>query len=274
MMNAKTAVMDSIEIDDIKIYYRKGSVDESLLNSHIKHQSVYFIPEYIAGDVDVVIDVGAHIGAYAMCATKILAKSKIYAIEACSETFHYLKKNIEENKFENIRIFNLALTGNNDDSVKLYHNLKDGSWGHSTSEKISDKEEIVPACSLSRFLSDNGINRCDFIKFNCEGAEYDILLNSSREVLRKIKLMLVLYHGDLSGRYKTEDLIAHLKDCGFKISIRDHEKRRGRGWMIAKGPDYAVTFPQSIWIFIAVQNAKLKILARKFKNRFFASRKP
>jgi len=72
-----------------------------------------------------------------------------------------------------------------------------GNWGHSVVSRLSLKHETVECCTLERFLETHEIEGCDFVKFNCEGAEFPILMSSNRDVLRRIRKMLVLYHCDL-----------------------------------------------------------------------------
>lgn len=79
--------------------------------------------------------------------------------------------------------------------TKLYFSRE--NWGHSLVHRGIASWEDVPTDSLRNFLRDKGIDTCDFIKLNCEGAEFRSLLSTPREVLRKFGISLVLYHCDL-----------------------------------------------------------------------------
>jgi FkbM family methyltransferase len=61
-----------------------------------------------------------------------------------------------------------------------------------TSASIFDNDlgsdiEVVQSTTLAEILIKNQINEIDFLKLDCEGAEYDILYQSPLEVLRTIK---------------------------------------------------------------------------------------
>ena len=50
------------------------------------------------------------------------------------------------------------------------------------------------------------------LKVDCEGWEYDIILNATRETLRKFRAIIIEYH------YGHMNLERKLKSAGFKVS--------------------------------------------------------
>lgn len=251
--------------NDIKISYRPGTVDEAVLADTFS-RNIYFIPEYVSRPDDVIIDVGAHIGTFTLCAAQRAPSGQVYAIEACRENFSLLEENVRGNVFRNIRYFHLALA-DADKMVKLYHNLIAGNWGHTTSKRISDVTEEVPANSLQSFMSAHKIARCDYMRLNCEGAEFEIILNTPAEMLQKIKLILILYHEDLADRYCKADLVKYLSDSGFKVALRNQTKRRG--WLIAVNKKYPLPLNSRIEVGVGVFVENLRIFGRKLVNNIF-----
>jgi len=213
---------------DIKFKYREGTTDEQIVGGCVKIGN-YFIPEYRQKENDTIIDVGAHIGTFSIYASKKAPRGTIYAIEACRETYEYLQDNITLNNINNVIPFHCALSDHSG-KTKLFHNETDGNWGHTTSKNISNSTEEVPCLTLEEFMASNKIASCDFLRFNCEGAEFQVLISTKKEILEKIKLILILYHGDLSEKYRLNDLIQHLKTNDFKLSLRDKDSCRERGW--------------------------------------------
>ena len=71
----------------------------------------------------------------------------------------------------------------------------------------------------------------DFAKFNCEGAEFPILMSADQLTLSKFDKMLVLYHCDLVSGASERVLHEKLQHCGFRTSTRNQTE--DRGWMIA-----------------------------------------
>jgi FkbM family methyltransferase len=212
-----------------EVAYRKGTVDELVLADSFDHD-IFFtgVPAYRPAETDVILDVGAHIGTFAILAASKVPRGAVYAIEACEETFNYLYINAALNKLENLSTFHLALSDRGG-TCTLYHDS--GSWGHSTVSQLSSRREVVECCTLQEFFDANRIDMCNFIKFNCEGAEFPILLSSQQEVLRRVEKMLVLYHCDLWTKNTVEELVAHLQASGFECDITN--RTDNRGWIIA-----------------------------------------
>jgi FkbM family methyltransferase len=220
-------------VGNFDVAFRSGTADESVLD-HSFDKDIFFagVPEYHVGATDVIIDVGAHIGTFSMLAARKAPQGRIYAIEASLETFNYLRTNIALNRLDHVRPFYLALSDRKG-TVRLHHDR--GNWGHSIMKEMSSRGEEVPSDTLENFLGENRIEDCAFIKFNCEGAEFPILMNTSNEILRTIRMMLVLYHEDLAEGYSLAALRAKLEEAGFTTELRN--PRRTRGWLIAQRKD-------------------------------------
>jgi FkbM family methyltransferase len=149
-----------------------------------------------------------------------------------------LKINIELNNVKNIRPTHLALAGERGETL-LHHD--DGNWGHSIMRSFSMLSaagnhfslgaEKVASDTLAGFMIERGITRLNFIKFNCEGAEFPIILHTSLDVLARIDKMLILYHLDLAHDYSLDALIDYLNIAGFDTELR--YQSQARGWVIA-----------------------------------------
>ncbi|GAA4129167.1 FkbM family methyltransferase [Aminobacter aganoensis] len=211
------------------VAYREGTADEKVI-AHSFENDIFFagVPEYQPTASDVVIDIGAHIGTFALTAASKASNGTVHAIEASAETYNYLRVNAALNPALNVIAHRLALT-DKDGEVTLHHDR--GNWGHSIMKQLSPKGERVPAMSLSSFMAAHEIKDVSFIKFNCEGAEFPILLSTPIELLRKVRMMLVLYHVDLVEGASLEQLLGRLAEAGFTTDIR--QKRNTRGWIVA-----------------------------------------
>ncbi|MGD0683064.1 MAG: FkbM family methyltransferase [Terracidiphilus sp.] len=215
--------------DGFEMAYRQGTVDEAVLKESFSHD-IFFsgVPEYQPAVADVILDVGAHIGTFAVLAASKVSRGTVHAIEACQDTFDYLCMNTALNRMGNLHVHHLALS-NERGVCTLYHDAE--NWGHSVVHRQSVSSETVESRTLQEFFEENGIARCNFVKFNCEGAEFPILLGSSAETLRRIDMMLVLYHGDLWTDNSKEELMAHLQASGFECVTRNQTE--SRGWIVA-----------------------------------------
>ena len=214
---------------EFEIAYRSGTVDEQVISTGIEEEMFFAgLPEYRPAPDHVVVDVGAHIGMFSLQAAQKSPQGRIYAIECSRETFNYLRLNVALNAMLNIDVSRLALSDTTGD-IRLFH--ADGNWGHSIMKPLSSSGESVPADTLANFFQAKQITHCDLIKFNCEGAEFPILMSSPVELLRRVDLLLIQYHTELRGDYTVEQLVRHLESAGFKTRIRQ-EYGHG-GWMVA-----------------------------------------
>jgi FkbM family methyltransferase len=224
--------LDTMSIAGYKVAYRPRTSDEEVINDTF-NKDIFFkgFPEYKIQPDHVVLDIGAHIGTYSLQLASFLPAGKVFAFEPCLDTFSLLEKNVEINGLKNVSIYKVALT-DYVGTTKLFYDIEHGNWGHSIVKSFSEQGEIVETNTLSNFLTGNNIEHCDFIKFNCEGAEFKIILSTPPERLRKVDKMLVLYHMDLEAQFTVKDLIRHLHKAGFYTEIRNIEDAGKRGWLI------------------------------------------
>lgn len=220
----------SIEFfNNFKVAYRKGTADEEVIAYSFNHD-IFFsgVPEYQIADEHIIIDVGAHIGTFSLLASSKVRRGRVYAIEACEDSFNLLQINVALNNAANISVYHLAITDRKG-TCRLYY-YRD-NWGHSIVSQLSKYYETVTSCTLTDFLERNEIDKCHFMKLNCEGAEFPILLSTPRSVLQRFNIILVLYHCDLWSSNTETDLLSHFQSSGFKTVVRNQRERRG--WIIA-----------------------------------------
>ena len=174
------------------------------------------------------MDIGGHIGAFAVSAALRAANGKIYAFEPFAGNYAFLKKNIELNNLKNVIPLNIAVAS--DSKGRTLFLAKMNSSAHSLTKKSGNFVK-VPSISLEQFFRERNIEKCDFLKMDCEGAEYDILLSTGGETLRKIKQINMEYHLPSFFGAGSPDLfpklISHLKNAGFEVSVKKENYQRG-----------------------------------------------
>jgi FkbM family methyltransferase len=225
--NYKMAIGD---FGGFTVAYRNGTADQQVI-AHSFDNDIFLpdVPQYKPKPSDTILDIGAHIGTFSLLAASKSPKGTVHAIEASQETYNYLRVNAALNPQLHVVPHRLALT-DHDGEVTLHHDR--GNWGHSIMKELSPRGEKVPAMCLASFVSANKIKKIAFIKFNCEGAEFPILTKAPDEILRDVRVMLILYHLDLAPDYNLPSLLDRLSAVGFKNTVL--EKRSTRGWIIAE----------------------------------------
>jgi len=119
----------------------------------------------------VVLDVGANIGAFTHWALANGAK-EVWAFEPDKENFELLTKNVGSDA--RAKLHNSALVSSDAKSIDFF--LTDGTnHGNYSMYSIRGREKVtVGASNFSKVL---GSVLPEAIKMDCEGAEYDLLLN-------------------------------------------------------------------------------------------------
>jgi autotransporter strand-loop-strand O-heptosyltransferase len=129
---------------------------------------------------DVVVDLGASLGPFTY---SVLPKNpkQCYVVEPLSSQIETLKINVGR---DNVKIIQGAIT----DKKKIVI-----SW-----DKIT---ESVPTFSFREFLDEQGIDKIDFLKCDCEGGEYDVFQQSNIEFLKTIPKIVTEFHMKNDGNY-------------------------------------------------------------------------
>jgi len=155
----------------------------------------------------IVIDIGANIGDSAIYFALKGAK-KIIALEPFPKNFNSAKKNIELNKLSDK--IDLQLAGCSSKTGEMIINSNEGSSQTSLRESIEGKN--IPLLTLENIIKNNKIESA-LLKMDCEGCEYDSILNSSEDTLKKFSHIQLEYH------YGYKNIKNKLEKCGFKVSI-------------------------------------------------------
>lgn len=139
-------------------------------------ENVFFIRPLISKGA-VILDIGANIGLYTCAYAQYFGAQdiKIYGIEAVETNYNILLENIRLNGFNNIQADHLAL-GKEEGELTFDLPSKDfvgnavGGNVHKddSSETYRTKVKMI---TLDSYAESNGIERCDFMKIDVEGAE-------------------------------------------------------------------------------------------------------
>jgi len=209
--------------NNFKIKIRVNSTDLMAL-THVWLIEEYSYPGFEIKENDLIIDIGAHIGLFSLHSSQYCKNGKILSFEPVKENYELLVENIRLNKIKNIYPFNMAVS-ENDSDVTLFLNKDESGHSMFSSEGESIK---VKSTSLKTIFEENKLQNCNFLKLDCEGAEYPIIDSLSREHFNKIEKMIIEYHladtkpellTTLKSKLKTFSYSIHIKtlfsDIGF-----------------------------------------------------------
>ncbi|HEV3317493.1 MAG TPA: FkbM family methyltransferase [Candidatus Angelobacter sp.] len=184
-------------------------------------------------DNDVVIDLGANIGIFALYAASIAPTVRVHAFEPAAPTFALLQQNVALNKLSNIQCYRYSVSGVTGKST-LYVTNAGSTADTMIMTRVSAQEvreaECVDCLSLDDLFLRCGIEHCNFLKVDVEGSEFNIFSFASPETLCKIGRIAMEYH-EIEGR-KGRDLAGLLESQGFYVQIKP-EPASDRGMIYA-----------------------------------------
>lgn len=162
-----------------------------------------------------VIDIGANVGMFSILAAK-LGASKVIAIEPVTTTFDFLVQNIQTANLQTIKPQKIVVS----DKAGIAKIGLQQKSGHNSLYASYTQFEEVESTTLKELLKQVDGNNV-FLKMDCEGAEYDILLNASKEDMTRISTIALEVHGDLHPQHRGIQVIQDkLKSFGFTLKDR------------------------------------------------------
>ena len=168
---------------------------------------------------DVVLDIGGHIGGFAIRAARMAHRGQVYSYEASSKNYALMKKNSQLNNLKNLHIHNQAVSHHSGE-LKFFIPSDNGALGSLMQESDSPME-TVQTITLTDIINDNSIQQIDYLKMDVEGAEYDILLKCPSETLSKVQRIVLEYHEFEGDQRNHRDLVKLLQSNGFHVEVED-----------------------------------------------------
>jgi FkbM family methyltransferase len=163
---------------------------------------------------DIVVDIGGNIGIFAMYAASVCRASRVLVFEPFPQNFSMLIRNVEENRLQNVTCINEAVSGARGRMPFSVHPTNPGGHSLGTRPEFGTVIE-VQCCTLGDVFDRFDLERIDYLKMDCEGAEYDILNASAAPLLKRVRRISMEYHKHpFRG---PSDLETLLRENGFEV---------------------------------------------------------
>lgn len=214
----------SFRIDD-----RKGA---ALIFDEVFYARTYFpvIDERTRFDIErgaTVIDVGANVGLFAAYAASRSRTGKVYCCEPSRDNFSRLRDHREHNGLDNMVLVPKGISDRTE-TATLY--LDDENCGAHTlvaesaqTQSSEGAHEVIECIPLQQIFDEYRIERCDFLKVDCEGMEARILRALPDAYFRRIARIALEYHTNVDILALAEWLGAH----EFAVAIKGYPARFG-----------------------------------------------
>ena len=199
----------------VKLHTRRNRSDFSMIDEIWAFRKYDYFGYRVAPD-ELVVDIGANIGTFSIYAASVCAASRVLSFEPFPDNYRMLLKNVEQNELSRVTCVNQAVAGNRGLRTLRLDSVDSGS--HSLVSGSSELTVKVECCTLEDIFQRFSLTKIDYLKMDCEGAEYEILENAPSRI-RQIGRLSMETH-TISDR-KAEDLEKLLRGQGFEVRLFD-----------------------------------------------------
>jgi FkbM family methyltransferase len=186
-----------------------------------------------------VVDIGAGLGDFTVYAAVNCPHGKVFAYEPLAKSYQLLQHNLSLNDVANVEVFQQATAA----VGGLMTAVSDQTEAVSTrfvSDWVDGGETTgaIQVVTLAEILDRMPDGRCDLMKIDCEGCEFDLLLNSPPELLTHIERLTIETHDGYTD-FSTAHLADYLRQQGFIVQQNSNPVHSYLGFIYAErqGPE-------------------------------------
>lgn len=174
-----------------------------------------------ASNARITLDIGAHVGFYALMAGHASAAAKVFAFEPMPSTFERLVSNVNLNRLSNVAVVQCAV-GNRDGIVPFYKGDQEIPCSAGTSLEFyrlwaSEMSAIqVTSVTCDQFLEERRLTGVDLVKIDTESTEPQVLQGMANSIRRDRPNVFCEILTGYGAEQQIEDL---LKPLGYRFFL-------------------------------------------------------
>lgn len=196
-------------------------------------KGVYVRPGFEIRPTDVIVDIGANAGVFALWAAPMASQGRVICIEPTS-VIECLEQSIRQNNLTNVTPVRCAISDSPGtlelteypgfNAVTHSSDFQPAQWGQFFIKLLWRKhsaEPIKTSCvcrTLEDVLREQGVAKIDLLKVDCEGSEYAIFESVSDECLSKVSKIVMEFH-ELHSSHDHRILVQRLQKAGFTVNV-------------------------------------------------------
>ena len=214
----------------------RGGLSDFHMFHRIFLRDEYRLAERAPASWECVVDVGANAGIFSTRVSRIA--KRVISYEPVPGHFEQLSRNTRG--IAHVTAVPKAVSGK-PGSIRIYRPLAESRSGaHSAflenqglSSEAYDEAEAV---TLDSVFTEHRITRCDLLKLDVEGAEYDILHAASDETFSRIHAIHGEYHDVRADdpRTRIDAFRVFLEGKGFAADVVPHRRKPNHGMIFAR----------------------------------------
>lgn len=181
-----------------------------------------------------VVDIGAHVGAFACQLAALSPLARIECFEPSASTAGYLRRNAAQNGLaDRITVDERAVSATAGWAEFVDNGA--GSALNSLLDTAPDPTDGPPAATRVQTTTFDDVaagrdQPVDLVKLDCEGGEYDAVLNSSQSSWNSVARVVLEYHP--SSHHDLAELQNWFASCGLKLVRHEPSApRQGTAWL-------------------------------------------
>tara|TARA_B100002051_G_scaffold17285_1_gene13816 strand:+ start:34 stop:741 length:708 start_codon:yes stop_codon:yes gene_type:complete len=204
----------------------------NLVHIYYHQKSIAFYLKNKMNKIDVLFDVGSHMGTYTDLVLRTNPGCKSFLFEPQSKIFEKIDQKYSHD--ENVNVFNFAvsdaeqkqnlnlnkhdLTASLLDFDPKSNYLKFKALLYQTDiNNMNYKTELVQTITLEKFIVDNNLEKIDLLKIDTEGNEFNVLKGLKKKINIVNNILIEIHHRELFLNYNPEKIHQFLIDNGFKL---------------------------------------------------------
>jgi FkbM family methyltransferase len=196
----------------LRVTLRRPPAEDILLFREIFVEEVYNTqePNSDSRNVGRIIDVGANVGYSVLWLAARFPTAKILAFEPVPEHVTLLRRAITANDLnDRVNLYPVAVGTCNQEAFISTEGLR--------SQLMSENGPARVRTQVVDFFERAGAEVIDILKLDCEGSEYDLLMDG-RFAQLKVRKLLLEWHANKNRPHADLEIIARLHELGWQIS--------------------------------------------------------
>lgn len=206
------------------------------MDMHILHRVLgrdeYALDAFSPGSFDVVVDVGAHLGFFAIRAAPLARR--VISLEPSEENFEILQRNVSH--LPNVTPVRAAVAPQPGELAFHVSAIPSASSLYPVARHPVKEVRTVRGLTLEDVFREHGVERCDLLKIDVEGAEYPILYGLPDRLWPSIRRICLEYDPvpDAPPEWTGEKLEERLRAAGYRVRRvpSKHPPGKGRLWAV------------------------------------------
>lgn len=167
-----------------------------------------------------IIDIGAHIGMFSTYASFMTGgKSSIYSLEPEKNNRSLLRENFAINSVKGVKIMPFGVASKAGAKRIFFQDRANSGKVSLYSVHPYFQSSMARFITFAQLTGKYRIRKIDFLKLDCEGAEYEILFQCPKDLLRRIGRISMECHNFGKGR-EPAAMRRFLQNEGFDVQSR------------------------------------------------------